>query len=111
MKIKTKEIRRKLKPNMENVFHRVHNQDLLYNKLSRRMNWRFDVLESCDNYKEIFKADDCLDFDCIIFPSRRRLSKRIGTIGYIHQPNHNVFHIIRQGKRKWRIVKCKSVAE
>lgn len=108
MKIKLKELRRKCQPWVENMYYRLHNQELLLTELYRRNNWRLQVIEACDNFKEIFKPGVPVDLDRIIFPSHRRINPRIGTCGYLIHPDRNKYHIIRQGKRKWRVVKAKS---
>lgn len=108
MKIKLKELRRKCQPWVDDCLHRLHNQDMMLTELYRRNNWRLQVIEACDNFKEIFKTCVPVDFDRIIFPSHRRINPRIGTRGYLIHPDRNKYHIIRQGKRKWRIVKAKS---
>lgn len=111
MKIKLKELRRKCQPWVENMYYRLHNQELLLTELYRRNNWRLQVIEACDNFKEIFKRNVPIDFDRIIFPSHRRITPRIGTYGYLLNPDRNKYHIIRQGKHKLRIVKAKSKKE
>lgn len=107
MKIKTKELRRKCQPWVDDCRHRLHNQSMLLTELYRRNNWRLRVIEACDNFKEIFKPGVPVDLDRIIFPSHRRINPRIGTWGYLFNPNRNKYHIIRQGKHKLRIVKAK----
>lgn len=111
MKIKLKELRCKCQPFLEDYRHRLHNQKLLLNELARRNNWRLQVIEACDNFKEIFREDVPFDLDSIIFPSHRRINPRIGTYGYLMHPDRNKYHIIRQGKRKWRVVKYKPKKE
>lgn len=108
MKIKLKELRRKCQPWVDNMYHRSHHQEMLLTELARRQGWRLRVIEACDNFKEIFKTGVPVDLDRIIFPSHRRINPRIGTCGYLIHPDRNKYHIIRQGKRKWRIVKAKS---
>lgn len=108
MKIKLKELKAKCQPWLADCLHRLHNQDMMLTELYRRNNWRLQVIEACDNFKEIFKTCVPVDFDRIIFPSHRRINPRIGTRGYLIHPDRNKYHIIRQGKRKWRIVKAKS---
>lgn len=111
MKIKTKELRRKCQPWVDDCRHRLHNQKLLLTELGRRINWRLQVIEACDNFKEIFKYGVPVDLDRIIFPSHRRITPRIGTCGYMSHPDRNKYHIIRQGKHKLRIAKAKSKKE
>lgn len=111
MKIKTKELSRKCQPWIEDCRHRLHNQKLLLNELYRRNNWRLQVIEACDNFKEIFKPGVPVDFDRIIFPSHRRINPRIGTRGDLLTPDRNKYHIIRQGKHKLRVVKYKPKKE
>lgn len=111
MKIKLKELRRKCQPWLEDCRHRLHNQNLLLNELARRRYWRFLVLEACDNFKEIFRRGEPCDLDRIILPSHRRINPRIGTRGYLMHPDLNKYHIIRHGKRKWRVVKYKPKKE
>lgn len=111
MKIKLKELRRKCQPWLEDCRHRLHNQTMLLNELGRRNNWRLQVIEACDNFKEIFKTGVPVYLDRIIFPSHRRINPRIGTRGYLIHPDRNKYHIIRQGRRKWRIVKAKPKKE
>lgn len=106
MKIKLKELRRKCQPLVEDCRHRLHNQSMLLTEFARRNNWRLQVLEACDNVREYFKSAP-VDFDRIIFPSHRRINPRIGTYGYMLNPDRNKYHIIRQGKHKLRIVKAK----
>lgn len=108
MKIKLKELRRKCQPWVDNMYHRLHHQEMLLTELARRQGWRLRVIEACDNFKEIFKTGVHVYLDRIIFPSHRRINPRIGTCGYLVHPDRNKYHIIRQGKRKWRIVKAKS---
>lgn len=111
MKIKLKELRRKCQPWVDNMYHRLHNQEMLLTELARRQGWRLRVIEACDNFKEIFKTGVPVDLDRIIFPSHRRINPRIGTCGYLIHPDRNKYHIIRQGKRKWRVVKYKPKKE
>lgn len=111
MKIKWKELRRKCQSWVEDCRHRLHNQELLFNEFIRRNNWRLQVIEACDNFKEIFKTGMSFDLDSIILPSHRRINPRIGTRGYMVHPDRNKYHIIRQGKRKWRVVKYKPKKE
>ena len=111
MKIKLKELRRKCQPWLEDCRHRLHNQNLLLNELARRRYWRFLVLEACDNFKEIFRRGEPCDLDRIILPSHRRINPRFGTRGYLMHPDLNKYHIIRHGKRKWRVVKYKPKKE
>lgn len=105
MRIKEKELRRKCKPFLENKRHRIHNKRMLIKELWSRMYWREAVLYACDNFEETFK--DGFDLGRIIFPSHRRVNKRIGTQAYVKNPDRNKYHIIRHGKDKWRIVKAK----
>lgn len=107
MRIKDKELRRKCQPCLENMQHRIHNQEMLLEERGRRRYWRIEVLYACDNFYETFKGID-FDLDRIIFPSHRRVNKRIGTWGYEVNPDRNKYHIIRHGKDKWRIVKAKT---
>lgn len=111
MKIKLKELRRKCQPWVDNMSHRWHNHIMLLTELNRRNNWRLQVIEACDNFEEIFKPGVPVDFDRIIFPSHRRINPRIGTYGYLLNPDRNKYYIIRQGKHKLRIVKAKSKKE
>lgn len=106
MRIKDKELRRKCQPCLENMQHRIHNQEMLLEERDRRRYWRIEVLYACDNFRETFKGIG-FDLDRIIFPSHRRVNKRIGTWGYMVTPDRNKYHIIRHGKDKWRIVKAK----
>ena len=108
MKIKLKELRRKCQPWVDNMYHRLHHQEMLLTEFARRNNWRLQVIEACDNFKEIFREGAPLDLDSIIFPSHRRINPRIGTYGYLINPDRNKYHIIRHGKDKWRIVKAKT---
>ena len=111
MKIKLKELRCKCQPWVEDCRHRLHYQAMLLTELARRQGWRLQVIEACDNFKEIFKTGVPVYLDRIIFPSHRRINPRIGTRGYLIHPDRNKYHIIRQGKRRWRIVKAKSKKE
>ena len=106
MRIKAKELRRKCQPCLENMQHRIHNQEMLLEERDRRRYWRIEVLYACDNFRETFKGIG-FDLDRIIFPSHRRVNKRIGTQAYVKKPDRNKYHIIRHGKDKWRIVKAK----
>lgn len=107
MKAKTKVLWHFLLPIAKDAFKRVHHQKMLTQEFLRRMNWREDVLMACDNYKEMFPTGCKLDYDLIIFPSPRCLTKNLGTLGFYSRKGFHCFHIIRQGKRKWRIVKAK----
>lgn len=108
MRIKDKELRRKCQPWVDNMYHRLHHQEMLLTEFARRNNWRLQVIEACDNFKEIFREGAPLDLDSIIFPSHRRINPRIGTYGYLINPDRNKYHIFRHGKDKWRIVKAKT---
>lgn len=111
MKIKLKELSRKCQPWVEDCRHRLHNQTLLLHELVRRRYWRLQVIEDCDNFKEIFREGVPFYLDRIILPSHRRINPRIGTYGYLLNPDRNKYHIIRQGKHKWRVVKYKPKKE
>lgn len=111
MKIKQKELRRKCQPWVEDCRHRLHNQSMLLTELARRRGWRLQVIEACDNFREIFREGVPFDLDSIILPSHRRINPRIGTRGYLLNPDRNKYHIIRQGKHKWRVVKAKPKKE
>lgn len=52
MKIKTTQIIKKLMPNSKNFRVRVKNQRKLMEELVRRLWWKFDVIEYCDNTEE-----------------------------------------------------------
>ena len=52
MKIKTTQIIKKLTPNSKNFRVRVKNQRKLDEELLRRLLWKFNVIEYCDNKDE-----------------------------------------------------------
>jgi hypothetical protein len=52
MKIKTTQIIKKLMPNSKNFRVRVKNQRKLSEELVRRLWWKFEVIEYCDNKEE-----------------------------------------------------------
>lgn len=111
MRITQKELERKFQPWCKNnILHRRHNQELLFDELEKRSSWRMKVLYACDNFKETFNGIG-IDLARIIFPSHRIVNKRIGTHGYLINPDRNQYHIIRHSKHKWRVVKYKPKKE
>ena len=49
MKLKTTQIIKKIRPNLLNNMIRAKNQRKLYEELTRRLWWKFEVLDYCDN--------------------------------------------------------------
>lgn len=106
MRIKDKELRRKLRPIFRDATNKVHHQERLSNELMRRLRWQDNVIRLCDNRDEFIKAFGLAKLKYVIFPSRRRLPKDI-TIRYYPEYSRPRFHIICHGKCKYRIVKLK----
>lgn len=106
MRIKDKELRRKLRPIFRDATNKVHHQERLSNELMCRLRWQNNVILLCDNRDEFIKAFGLAKLKYVIFPSRRRLPKDI-IIRYYPEYSRPRFHIIRQGKHKLRVVKYK----
>ena len=107
MKIKTVQICKKLLPCDLNVMVRVKNQEKLFSILLRRINWRQDVLDHCDNKEEILRATwesdsyfDWRDPRCLRFPSKRNVPKNLSA----RCRGKPLYHIIRLKENRFKIV-------
>lgn len=106
MRIKTRKLRQKL--GSFNDPWKLHlYQKKICDLYGSRTSWQNNVIALCDNRIDFYQAGDMIYFSNVIFPSRRRLPKTIGDLYIQQQYKHPLFHIIRQGKHKWRIVKAK----
>jgi hypothetical protein len=107
MKIKTTEIIKKIHPSVLNYMIRVKNQRKLSEELTRRVWWKFEVLEYCDNQKEfncsaskIKGYFDWRDPRCLRFPSKRNVPKNLSA----RRRDKPLFHIIRLKENRFKIV-------
>ncbi len=111
MKIKTTQIIKKLYPSMLNFRIRVKNQRKLYEELTRRLWWKFDVIEYCDNKKEfdlsvsnIKGYFDWRDSRCLRFPPKKYVPKNLPLMD---KPKI-FFHIIRLKENRFKVVWIKN---
>ena len=107
MKIKTAQIIKKLKPNSKNFRVSVKNQRKLDEELMRRLLWKFNVIEYCDNKDEFYSSVlkikgyfDWRDSRCLRFPPKKYVPKNLLLID-IPKP---LFHIIRIKENRFKVV-------
>lgn len=100
MKIKITKIIKK-QSSVLNYMIRVKKQRKLYEELTRRVWWKYMVLEYCDNLKEfyisVFKIKgyfNWLDSHCLRFPPKKYIPKNLPLMN----KSKPLFHIIRKGK-------------
>lgn len=106
MKIKTTEIIKKIHPSVLNYMIRVKNQRKLHEELSRRLWWKCDVLEYCDNQKEFYCLSsnikgylDWRDSRCLRFPSKKYIPKYLPLM----KKSKPLFHIVRLKENRFKI--------
>ena len=107
MKIKTIQICKKLLPCDLNVMVRVKNQEKLFKELLRRISWRQNVLDLCDNKSLVFDTSwesdsyfDWRDPRCLRFPSKRNVPKNLSA----RRRGKPLYHIIRLKENRFKIV-------
>nr|DAG31964.1 MAG TPA: hypothetical protein [Caudoviricetes sp.] len=107
MKIKTVQICKKILPCDLNAMVRVKNQEKLFKELLRRISWRKDVLDRCDNKSLVFGATcepdsyfDWRDPRCLRFPSKRNVPKGLS----LWRRGKPLYHIIRIKENRFKIV-------
>ena len=107
MKLKTTQIIKKLMSNSKNFRVRVKNQRKLSIELTRRLWWKFNVIEYCDNKDEfnssVLKIKDYFDWRdsrCLRFPPKKYVPKNLPLID-IPKP---LFHIIRLKENRFKVV-------
>lgn len=111
MKIKTTQIIKKLMLNTNNFRVRVKNQRKLSEELVRRIWWKFEVIEYCDN-KEYFDSSvlkikgyfDWRDSRCLRFPPKKYVPKNLPLM-YKSKP---LFHIIRLKDNRFKVAWIKN---
>ena len=111
MKIKTTQIIKKLMPNSKKFRVRVKNQRKLSEELVRRLWWKFEVIEYCDN-KEEFDSSvlkikgyfDWRDSRCLRFPPKKYIPKNLPLVDKLKP----LFHIIRLKENRFKVVKIKN---
>lgn len=82
MKLKTTQIIKKIRPNVLNYMVRAKSQRKLYKELTRRLWWKFNVIEYCDN-KDEFNSSvlkikgyfDWRDSRCLRFPPKKYIPR------------------------------------
>lgn len=107
MRIRTKELLRKLAPLGQSIYNKVHHADILMKEEWRRLAWKRDVLAACDNVDVLFpegeKGANWTDPRIVQFPKKWRVPKQV--FGQQWE-RYICYHVIRQGKR-WKIVRIK----
>ena len=111
MKLKTTQIIKKLMPTSKNFRVRVKNQRKLSKELTRRVWWKFNVIEYCDNKDEfdssVLKIKgyfDWRDSRCLRFPPKKYIPKNLSLMD-IPKP---LFHIIRLKENRFKVVWIKN---
>ena len=111
MKIKITQIIKMIRPSVLNYMIRVKNQRKLYEELTRRLWWKFDVLEYCDNKKEfdlsvsnIKGYFDWRDSRCLRFPPKKYIPKNLSLMN----KSKPLFHIIRLKENRLKVVWIKN---
>lgn len=107
MRIKQKRLKQKLRPILDDPSKELLQQRTLYSEYARRCVWRYNVIMLCDNRAEFFHDFKMRDFSNVIFPSRRLFPKTVARWYFSFQYDRPLFHLIRQGKHKLRVVKYK----
>lgn len=111
MRIKQKRLKQKLRPILDDPSKELLQQRTLYSEYARRCVWRYNVIMLCDNRAEFFHDFKMRDFSNVIFPSRRLFPKTVARWYFSFQYDRPLFHLIRQGKHKLRVVKYKPKKE
>lgn len=111
MRIKQKRLKQKLRPILDDPSKELLQQRTLYSEYARRCVWRYNVIMLCDNRAEFFHDYKMQDFSNVIFPSRRLFPKTVARWYFSFQYDRPLFHLIRQGKHKLRVVKYKPKKE
>lgn len=101
----------KLRPILDDPSKELLQQRTLYSEYARRCVWRYNVIMLCDNRAEFFHDFKMRDFSNVIFPSRRLFPKTVARWYFSFQYDRPLFHLIRQGKHKLRVVKYKPKKE
>ena len=111
MKLKTTQIIKMIRPSVLNYMIRVKNQRKLYEELTRRIWWKFNVLEYCDNKKEfdlsvskIKGYFDWRDSRCLRFPPKKYVPKNLPLMD---KPKP-LFHIIRLKENRFKVAWIKN---
>ena len=111
MKIKTTQIIKMIRPSALNYMIRVKNQRKLYEELTRRIWWKFDVIEYCDNKDEFYSSVskikgyfDWRDSRCLRFPPKKYVPKNL-TLMDKPKP---LFHIIRLKENRFKVAWIKN---
>lgn len=106
MKIKITKIIKK-QSSVLNHMIRVKKQRKLYEELTRRVWWKYIVLEYCDNLKEfyisVFKIKgyfNWLDSHCLRFPPKKYIPKNLPLMN----KSKPLFHIIRLKENRFKVV-------
>lgn len=106
MKIKTTQIIKMIQPSVLNYMVRVKNQRKLYEELTRRLWWKFEVLEYCDNKDEFYSYVskikgyfDWRDSRCLRFPPKKYVPKNLS----IMDKPKPLFHIIRLKENRFKV--------
>ena len=107
MKLKTIQIIKMIRPSVLNHMIRVKNQQKLYEEVTRRLLWKINVIEYCDNKDEFYSSAlkikgyfDWRDSRCLRFPPKKYVPKNLLLMG-IHKP---LFHIIRLKVNRFKVV-------
>lgn len=111
MRIKQKRLKQKLRPILDDPSKELLQQRTLYSEYARRCVWRYNVIMLCDNRAEFFHDFKMRDFSNVIFPSRRLFPKTVARWYFSFQYDRPLFHLIRKGKHKLRVVKYKPKKE
>lgn len=111
MKLKTTQIIKMIRPSVLNYMIMVKNQRKLYEELTRRIWWKFNVIEYCDNKDEFYSSVskikgyfDWRDSRCLRFPPKKYVPKNLSLID-IHKP---LFHIIRLKENRFKVAWIKN---
>lgn len=111
MRIKQKRLKQKLRPIFDDPSKELLQQRTLYSEYARRCVWRYNVIMLCDNRAEFFHDYKMQEFSNVIFPSRRLFPQMVSRWYYMFQNTKPLFHLIRHGKHKLRVVKYKHKKE
>lgn len=111
MRIKTKRLKQKLRPIFDDPSKELLQQRILKREYNRRCVWRYNVIMLCDNRAEFFHDYKMQEFSNVIFPSRRLFPQMVSRWFYMFQNTEPLFHLIRHGKHKLRVVKYKPKKE
>ena len=100
-----------IRPSVLNYMIRVKNQRKLYEELTRRIWWKFDVIEYCDNKDEFYSSVskikgyfDWRDSRCLRFPPKKYVPK---SLPLTDKPKP-LFHIIRLKENLFKVAWIKN---